>query len=91
MQLFYINILIFKIFFLPSTCFEPEVTSSARRLYIQLCYGIVCCTCIMVYHTCIYNHLPEDEPSGSKHVEGINKLKIKIIIYKTFILFVCIL
>jgi len=23
------------------------------------------------YHKCMYNHLPEDEPSGSKHVEDI--------------------
>jgi len=23
-------------------------------------------------HNCIYNRLPEDEPSGSKHVEDIN-------------------
>jgi len=27
------------------------------------------------YHTCIYNRLPEDEPSGSKHVKDIEKLK----------------
>jgi hypothetical protein len=25
-----------------------------------------------LYHNCIYNRLPEDELSGSKHVEGIN-------------------
>ena len=25
-----------------------------------------------LYHTCTYNRLPEDEPSGSKHVEDIN-------------------
>ena len=25
----------------------------------------------LLYHTCIYNPLPEDEPSGSKHVEDI--------------------
>ena len=29
---------------------------------------------------CIYNHLPEDETSGSKHAEDINKLKIKVLI-----------
>ena len=38
-------------------------------------YGIVCFTCIG-YHSCIYNRLPEDELSGSKHVEDIRKLKI---------------
>ena len=27
------------------------------------------------YHTCTYNRLPEDEPSVSKHVENIVKLK----------------
>jgi len=26
-----------------------------------------------LYHTCMYNLLPEDEPSGSKHVEEIVK------------------
>jgi hypothetical protein len=34
----------------------------------------------MPYHTYIYNRLPEDEPSGSKHVEDIKNLKIKILI-----------
>jgi hypothetical protein len=28
----------------------------------------------------IYNSLPEDELSGSKHVEDIKKLKIKLLI-----------
>jgi hypothetical protein len=28
----------------------------------------------------IYNRLPEEEPSGSKHVEDIKKLKIRILI-----------
>jgi len=27
-----------------------------------------------LYLICIYNLLPEDEPSGSKHVEDIKKL-----------------
>jgi hypothetical protein len=31
--------------------------------------------CTIPYHTSMYNRLPEDEPSGSKHVEDI---KIKI-------------
>jgi hypothetical protein len=30
----------------------------------------------MPYHTCTYNRLPEDEHSGSKHVQD-SKLKIK--------------
>jgi hypothetical protein len=25
----------------------------------------------ILYHTCIYNHLPEEEPSSLKHVEDI--------------------
>ena len=32
------------------------------------------------YCNCKYNRLPEDEPSGSKHVADIKKLKIKILI-----------
>jgi len=28
-----------------------------------------------LYHTCTNNRLPEDEPSGSKHVEDIVKIK----------------
>ena len=28
------------------------------------------------YHICTYNRLPEDEPSGSKHVEDVVKIKI---------------
>jgi hypothetical protein len=33
------------------------------------------------YHKCIYNRLPEDEPSVSKHVEDIRQLKIKTLIH----------
>jgi len=29
-----------------------------------------------LYHTCTYSRLPEDEPSGSKHVEDIVKIEI---------------
>jgi len=85
-----------------STCFEPEGSSSGRRLYIQLRHGTlhihqykqavgrrVCsiqyrthsttyCLLILMYvqrtvpyRNCIYSRLPEDEPSGSKHVEDI--------------------
>jgi len=28
-----------------------------------------------LYHTCTYKRLPENEPSGSKHVETIVKIK----------------
>jgi BRCT domain type II-containing protein len=30
--------------------------------------------------TCIYIRYPEGEPSGSKHLEDIKKLKIKILV-----------
>ena len=30
------------------------------------------------YHSCPYSRLPEDEPSGSKHVEDIVKIKILV-------------
>jgi hypothetical protein len=33
-----------------------------------------------LYQTCTHNRLPEDEPSGSKHVEDTTK--IKILVYK---------
>jgi len=32
------------------------------------------------YHNFIYSRIPPGEPSGSKHVEDIKKLKIKILI-----------
>jgi len=34
----------------------------------------------ILYHNCIHNPLPEDEPSGWKHVEDIKKIQIKTII-----------
>ena len=40
----------------------------------------------VLYHNCIYIRLPEDEPLGSKHVEDIKKLKIKMLIWKRCIL-----
>jgi hypothetical protein len=91
------------------TCFELEGSSSGRRLYIHVWYGIRYMVSIsssvgssikhiflpkrllILMHvkcTCIYNHLTEDEPSVSKHVEDIKKLKIKILIYKRCILLV---
>jgi len=39
----------------------------------------------------MYSRLPEDELSGSKHVEDIKTLKIKILIYKMRISLVYIL
>jgi hypothetical protein len=50
---------------MPTTCFEPEGSSSGR----QLCNtGMVY---YMLYNTCTYNRLPEDEPSGLNRVEDI--------------------
>jgi hypothetical protein len=42
----------------------------------------------IVYHICIYNRLPEDEPSGSKNVEDTKQLNIKILINESCLLFV---
>ena len=30
------------------------------------------------YHNCVYSRLPEDEPSGLKHVEDIVKIKVLV-------------
>ena len=50
-------------------------TSSAYKASLYWCMQNT------LYSTCMYNRLPEDEPSGSKHVEDIEKkLKIKILI-----------
>jgi len=35
------------------------------------------CTYNVTYHNCIHNRLPEEEPSGSKHVEDIKSKKLK--------------
>jgi len=50
------------------------VESTIKDFYFNFCmYNTL-------YHNCIYNRLPEDELSGSKHAEDIIKLKIKILI-----------
>jgi hypothetical protein len=45
------------------------------------------------YHNCIYNSLPEDEPSGSKYVEEIKNSKTNKLILEIafcwFILYNC--
>ena len=38
------------------------------------------CMLNLPYRNFIYNRIPEDEPSGSKHVEDIKNKKIKILI-----------
>jgi len=63
-------------------CFEPGGSSSGRRLYIELWYSmfrfehtILPIRLLILkhvpYHNCIHIRLPEDEPSGSKHIEDI--------------------
>jgi hypothetical protein len=47
-------------------------------IYVYIYIYVIC-----TYHTCIYNRLPEDELSGSKHVEDIKQLKIKILVHMT--------
>jgi len=53
------NTLIFK-FFMSSTFFQLESSSSGRRLYIQLCYS-----------TCYMHHVPWGRFSPWKWVPGI--------------------
>jgi hypothetical protein len=65
-----------------STCFAPKCSSSQRQLYIQVWYNLLTCSSRStlqvhkLYHNCTYNHLPEDEPSGSEQVEDIIKITI---------------
>ena len=44
------------------------------------------CVYNVLYHTCTYNRLLEDKPSGSNHVE--DNITIKILVYKRCILLV---
>ena len=54
-----------------------ELSARRRDLYhVQLWYNLFPVN--KFYHTCTYNRLPEDEPSGSKHVEDIVKINILI-------------
>jgi len=55
-----------------SKCFEPEGSSSGKRLYPQLWYGT------------LYMHV-KDKPSGSKFAETSKKLKL-ILYFITVIL-----
>jgi hypothetical protein len=68
---------------MPSTCFEPEGSSSGTRLCVQVRYGA------FYMHRYkqssrqnsvlgTYSSVHEHEPSGSKHVDDI-KMKIKIL------------
>jgi hypothetical protein len=52
--------------------------------YGMVWYSIVCFNttdaCKTYDTVAVHNLLPQDEPSGSEHVEDIEKLKIKILI-----------
>ena len=62
-----------------TTYFEPEGSSSARRLYIYS-YGMTRVTCISTNSLVGRRDIrrPEYEPSGSKLLEDIKNVKIKI-------------
>jgi len=93
MHIFQVNILIFFTFFMSSTCFEPEGASSGRQksVFNSIEHTLLPTTLLILmhvkrnYNNSIYNRLPEDEPSGSKHVEDT---KLKTLIYKNCILLV---
>ena len=74
------------IFTMSSTWFEPDGSSSGRRLYTQVWRSLFAFNRIsslqpkrlliplhvnLLNHTCSYSRFPDDEPSGSKHVEDI--------------------
>jgi hypothetical protein len=76
-----------------STSFEPEGSSSGRRLYIPVRHHLftfngtnslqptrllIALHVNILNHTCSYNILPEDELSGSKDVEDILKIKVLV-------------
>jgi len=79
-----LNILIVT---MSSTCFEPKGSSSGRRLYVQVLtlvpntlYHLQDCLyrwhVSKLYHSCTYNQIPEDEPSGWKCVQDIVTIKV---------------
>jgi hypothetical protein len=73
MQLFQISILIYDYLYM----FRSRGFIFRETTF----YLLDCLTWRMLdtlHHSCIYNRLPEDKPSGSKHVEDTKKLKIKI-------------
>ena len=77
MHFFETNVLIFM---MSSICFEPEGSSSGRRTHsstYKTTYTVACKTYYTI-PTCTYNRLTEDEPSGSKHIEDVIKIKILV-------------
>ena len=78
-----------------SACFEPEGSSSGRRLCIQLWYGTFYMQQykqsgrwkrIFDVEETPYICLPVTEPLRSKHVENLNQIKILIYeIYNSFV------
>jgi len=48
---------------------HSPVSSSLTLPCVTVCHHISTGLCNTLYHTCIFNRLPEDELCGSKHVE----------------------
>jgi len=74
--------------------FESKGSSSGRQLYIRVWYGafyMPSVSSLVSRRVCICNRLPEDEPSGSKHVEDTKNLKTKLFMYKMYIVLICVL
>ena len=66
-----------------STCFETEGSSFRKTAVHTATHSSTYKTAYTVgmytlYHTCSYNRLPEDEPSGSKRVDDIIKIKMLV-------------
>jgi hypothetical protein len=66
---------------LPSSGQQVTARLSARKVSVARWRGLKA-PWSGTLHKCMYYRLPEDEPSGSKHVEDIKKLDIKISIYE---------
>ena len=65
--------------------FTMEIYYDARPCERRKCTNILrasdyvtWCKQNIVYHSCTYNRLPEDEPSDSKHEEDIKNYNIKL-------------
>jgi hypothetical protein len=53
-----------------------DILQSSNILYLDMLQKtFIISACKILYHNCIYYRLPKDEPSGSKHVEDIIKIK----------------
>jgi len=57
------------------TKYMGEIGASSWFYYKEICYDACSHERTILYNTYTYNRLPEDEPSGSKHVEDKMHLK----------------